>query len=190
MSDSRATRNADSLNNAAGEFNPHAPRSDPMTTHGHKPGVQASPNDHAPEFSAKTAPPGTAPKQDTYTPQPGENDSIPGQADNASAVNRTGALDMPGSTSADVHTGLGHPGSGQTSTELKHGGQHTASRDGAGLEGVGSGPRGVDREFAKLGEERSFGEHGPAAARENNASLPGAEEVPNVGAEQVASERR
>ena len=34
MSDSRATRNADSLNNAAGEFNPHAPRSDPMTTHG------------------------------------------------------------------------------------------------------------------------------------------------------------
>jgi hypothetical protein len=28
---------------------------------------------------------------------------------------------LQGATSADVHTGLGHPGQGQTSSELRHG---------------------------------------------------------------------
>ena len=87
-----------------------------------------------------------------------------------------------------MHTGLGHPGSGQTSAELKHGGAKTATRQPAGLEGVGGrGPPGTEREMARLGEERGFEEEGPASARSNNTSLPGAENVPNVGADQLAS---
>lgn len=157
-------------------------------TQQHKPGVQASPADHAPEFSAQTLPPGTAPAKDTFTPNPSGADAIPGQADNpnlsatSGGDSGTGALDMPGATSGDVHTGLGHPGSGQTSNEVRHHG------GGAGLEGVGGrGPPGVDREFARLGEERGFDEEGPKSARTNETSLPGAENVPNVSAEQLAS---
>lgn len=41
-----------------------------------------------------------------------------------------------GATSADVHTGLGHPGQGQTSNELRHDGGNTG---GSGLEGRASG---------------------------------------------------
>ena len=158
----------------------------------HKPGVQASPADHVPEFSAKTAPPGTAPPKDTYTPNPSGNDGIPGQANNPDmSGRRTAALDtLPGSTSADVHNGLGHPGQGQTSNELRHGGPHTAKREGAGLEGVGVGPRGVDQEFARLGEERSLADEGPRSAREHNAALPGAENVENVRDEQVAGQEK
>jgi hypothetical protein len=38
---------------------------------------------------------------------------------------------LQGATSADVHTGLGHPGQGQTSSEL-----HDGSRVGQGLAGL------------------------------------------------------
>jgi hypothetical protein len=41
---------------------------------------------------------------------------------------------LQGATSADVHTGLGHPGQGQTSSEL-----HDGSRRGQGLAGLASG---------------------------------------------------
>jgi hypothetical protein len=78
---------------------------------------------------------------------------------------------------------------GQTSTELRHGGEHTSKKPGSGLEGVGA-VRGEATEFARLGEERSEAERGSRTERENNTSLPGAEQVPNVGAEQVAAERR
>ena len=40
-----------------------------------------------------------------------------------------------------MHTGLGHPGQGQTSTELRHDGQHTSKNvggHGGGLAGVGA----------------------------------------------------
>ena len=37
-----------------------------------------------------------------------------------------------------MHTGLGHPGQGQTSTELRHDGQHTSKKHGGGLAGVGA----------------------------------------------------
>lgn len=72
----------------------------------------------------------------------------------------TGAADtLGGATSADVHQGLGHPGQGQTSTEVRHDGKHTATKERSGLEGAGasggSGLHGeVSREFGKLQEER------------------------------------
>lgn len=44
---------------------------------------------------------------------------------------------MPGATSKDVHQGLGHPGQGMTSTEMRHDGQHGAKKQGMGLTGFG-----------------------------------------------------
>lgn len=166
-----------------------AEQADPLQ---HQVGQKTSPADSAPEFSARTLPAGTAPAKDTFTPNPQGDDAIPGQANNPDATSRTAASDtIGGSTSADVHTGLGHPGSGQTSTELRHGGEHTATKSrGAGVEGLGVGPKGVDREMAKLGEERGFDAHGSRTEREHNTSLPGAENVPGATAEDVAAERK
>lgn len=205
MADNRANRNAQSMTNAQGEFSARVPPSEPLTTKGvspghshsrplltpgqHQVGQKTSPADSAPEFSATTAPPGTAPASNTFQPNPQGDDAIPGQADNASATQRSDPLDFPGATSADVHTGLGHPGSGQTSTELRKG---QGKQGGAGLEGVGSGPRGLDNELRKLGEDRGFEQHGSRTERakgEDPVSLTGAEGVENVKAEQVASER-
>ena len=187
--DSRATRNAASLTNAQGEFNPKVPRSEPLTTSGHQIGQKTSPADFAPEFSAKTLPPGTAPKDRKFQPNP--DNEVLGQGNNPDVPTQADALDMPGATSGDVHTGLGHPGSGQTSSELRHEGQHTSKRVGSGFEGVGaeggSGVRkgGMSREFEMLQRDRPEGQHGPIPARKQEdgsagASLDGAESVEPV----------
>ena len=101
-------------------------------------------NDAAPEFSAKTLPPGSAPADRTFAPNP--ISEVPGQADNASverdhgkeSTKTTASSTLTGATSGDVHTGLGHPGSGQTSSELRHDGEHTSTKHGGGLAGVGA----------------------------------------------------
>ena len=109
----------------------------------HKPGVIASEKDAAPEFSAETHPPGTAPKEHTYQPAPdSEVPSTTNYADtetdpDASAA--TASDTLLGATSADVHTGLGHPGQGQTSAELRHDGSRGRKKQSSGLEGVGAG---------------------------------------------------
>ena len=71
---------------------------------------------------------------------------MPGQADNASverdhgkeSTKTTASSTLVGATSGDVHKGLGHPGQGQTSNELRHDGGHTSSKQGGGLAGVGA----------------------------------------------------
>jgi len=94
-------------------------------------GVQASPNDRVPEYHAETLPAGTAPKSRTFQPNPSPEDSgIPVPNPDRS---------FPGATSADVHTGLGHPGQGETSTELRHDGSHGRKKQGSGLAGLASG---------------------------------------------------
>ncbi|KAH7136692.1 hypothetical protein B0J13DRAFT_625338 [Dactylonectria estremocensis] len=118
--------NADSTTPAMGEFSSKVPPSEPLTTKGHAPGVKVG-NDLKPEFHMETHPPGTAPKDRSFEPQPSGDPSE--QASNPDILGGTGA------TSADVHKGLGHPGEGQTSQEL-HGGKR--KRAGAGLEGVGA----------------------------------------------------
>lgn len=45
----------------------------------------------------------------------------------------------------------------------------------------------MEGELRRLGEERGFEEEGPRTARTNETSLPGAEEVENVKADQLAS---
>lgn len=77
-------------------------------------------NDTHPEFHAEQYPAGTAPQENTFQPQTSKEEGRYSAADSLS-----------GSSSADVHTGAGHPGAGQTS------GGHR-KREGAGLEGVGA----------------------------------------------------
>ena len=194
--DSKATRNADSMTNAQGEFNPKVPRSEPLTTSGHQIGQKVSPADHAPEFSAKVLPAGTAPEERTFAPNPAGE--VPGQADNPESTVQSDPLDFPGATSGDVHKGFGHPGQGQTSSELRNEGQHTSKKVGSGLEGAGaqggSGLRedGMNREFRELARDTPVGEHGPASGRNRDggagASLDGAESVEPVKDTEVAGE--
>ena len=108
----------------------------------HKPGVLVG-NDAAPEFHAKTLPPGSAPTDRTF--KPNATSEVPGQADN-DAVERshgkestktTAESTLGGATSADVHTGSGHPGQGQSSRELRHD-RNNPGGHGGGLAGVGA----------------------------------------------------
>ena len=143
-------------------------------------------NDAAPEFSAQVLPAGSAPKSSTFQPNP--VNEVPGQANNPDATSTTGALDMPGSTSADVHTGLGHPGQGQSSSQAHHDGKSTRVKEGLGTVGQaegGSGLHGDTSVEARNLQKEHAGGH--VTEREHNLSLDGAESKEPVGAEQVAS---
>lgn len=138
-------------------------------------------NDAVPEFNAEAHPPGTAPASRTFQPNP--QSEIPGQAHNPDATVTTAASEtLGGSTSADVHQGLGHPGSGQTSQEL-HG---THKKERSGLEGVGANL--VDPQH-QMHADRPY-ETGVRGKSNDTENYPGAEDVTPVSAEQVASERR
>lgn len=139
-------------------------------------------NDAAPEFSAKTYPPGTAPAGNSF--RPNTTGEVPGQALNPDMEGATKASDtIIGATSGDVHTGYGHPGAGMTSQE-RHGGKH--KHVGSGLEGVGANEsdpiheRGFDRDYPT-------GQRGYVGNAEN---MPGAEDRVPASAGEVASERR
>ncbi|CAD6574976.1 MAG: hypothetical protein ASARMPREDX12_007048 [Alectoria sarmentosa] len=137
-----ASRNAEAVSGQPGQFGSHVPRDEPMSEPKHKPGVLVG-NDTVPEFHAKTLPPGSAPADRTFTPN--TSSMVPGQADNSSverdhgkeSTKTTASSTLGGATSADVHTGMGHPGQGQTSNELRHG-KNNSKKGGGGLAGVGA----------------------------------------------------
>ncbi|KAF6787309.1 hypothetical protein CSOJ01_15254 [Colletotrichum sojae] len=178
-----ATRNVDSVNNKQGEFHPRVPRSEPLTTKGHAPGTKVG-NDAYPEFHAEAHPPGTAPPEATFKPNPVSE--IPGQALNPDATTRTAADDFPGATSADVHKGMGKPLQGQTNREAR--GVHVGhrKRESAGLEGVGASEKDNFRE-RRLDRDVEPGARGKTRNAEN---VPGAEDRVPVSAEELSSERR
>lgn len=152
----------------------------------HQPGQQVG-NDAAPEFHAKVLPAGSAPKKDTYQPNP--VNEVPGQALNPDTEGATKASDtLTGATSADVHTGLGKPIDGQSSAEQHNDGKTHRARDNQGLQGQaegGSGLHGDDSaEARKLQSEH---QEGVKTGREHNVSLDGAETKEGVGAEEVAA---
>jgi len=186
--------NSDSMNEKQGEFKPSAPRDEPMTTKGHKPGVKTSPADHAPEFSAKTLPPGSAPAESTF--QPNSTSEVPGQADNEDVLRGHGKEStytsaestLGGTTSDAVHTGYGHPGAGQTSTEIRKDGKHTSTRERTGFEGRGAqGGSGLrddgNQEAHDLASDHT--EKGPPTG---NVSRLGAEDREPVHDEQLAAD--
>jgi hypothetical protein len=81
-----------------------------------------------------------------------------------------------------VHTGYGHPGSGQTSNEL-HG---DGKREKSGLAGVGADLKDPVRERA-LDTDAPTGTRGKSGL--NRENIPGAEEREPESAERVAAER-
>ncbi|KAF6829605.1 hypothetical protein CMUS01_08093 [Colletotrichum musicola] len=178
-----ATRNIDSVNSKQGEFHASVPRSEPMTTKGHAPGTKVG-NDVYPEFHAQAHPAGTAPPEATFKPNP--TFETPGQALNPDATTRTAAHDFPGATSADVHTGLGKPVQGQTSTELHGENLGRRGKESAGLEGVGASGKDNFRE-RRLDVDVQPGSRGKSLNAEN--VTPAENRVP-VSAEELGSERR
>ena len=157
-------------------------------------------NDNVPEFSAKTLPPGSAPKSQTFTPN--TTSEVPGQADNANVERshgkestKTSASDtLGGSTSGDVYQGLGHPGQGMTSSELRHDGGGAGKKERKGLVGVGAsgasaGNMGVDERMQP--EQRALErESGGLAGTKgmggrDRQDVPGAEEREAVRSEEL-----
>ena len=177
-----ASRNPDAVANQ-GEFHSRVPPAEPLQTGGHKPGVKVG-NDALPEFHAETYPAGTAPPERSFQPRP--EGEVPAQAlnENLDSSSQTRTTDtLPGSTSADVHTGHGKPLQGQENREMH--GHHGNRREGAGLEGVGASV-GVDmarQKGADLPEGVEPGTRGKASADYPSAS----DRVP-VSAETVAAE--
>ena len=90
-----------------------------------------------PTFSAETLPAGSAPADRTF--EPNTSAEIPSQAhnddmlasDDKEATYTSASDTLGGSTSADVHKGLGHPGAGQVAADKKSG-------ERSGLEGTGA----------------------------------------------------
>lgn len=106
-----------------------------------QPGLMVSPKDHAPTFHAQTLEPGSAPKKNTFQPQPAGE--VPGQADNEDMETDTrtsASATLGGATSANVDKGFGRPVQGQSSDELRHGGQHGGKKQGLGLAGQQTTP--------------------------------------------------
>jgi len=194
-----ASTNPDSMTPAQGEFQPSRPRDEPLTTKGHKPGTIASEEDAAPEFNAQTLPAGSAPAANTFTPN--STSETPGQADNADTLRAHGKEStytsaestLGGTDSAAVHTGLGHPGQGQTTNELKKDGKHTSTREASSPEGTGATGGGGLRDLGSHEARRLADDHndeGPIPSREHNATITGSESKDPVTAEEVANEMR
>jgi hypothetical protein len=94
---------------------------------------------------------------------------------------------LTGASSADVHTGLGHPGQGQTSNELRH----PDKKGGSGLaglaEGVGQGGAAKElKDDPTHAQQRNLGDV-PTGERGNTGGLAAQEREPE-GAERVAGD--
>lgn len=146
-----------------------------------------------PEFRAETHLPGTAPAKHTHQPNPIHE--IPGQALNPDASRpeaggRTGALDMPGATSGDVHSAstFARPMEGQTQRE-QHGAHGVGKRkkERSGLEGVGASTSDETVE----GKVRAVGADLPEGVERGvRGTGPGAEDRIPASAAEVAAEKR
>ncbi|KAH7406862.1 hypothetical protein DE146DRAFT_778367 [Phaeosphaeria sp. MPI-PUGE-AT-0046c] len=168
------SQNPDAVANQ-GEFRGKVAPSEPMMTSGHQPGKLVG-NDAASEFSAETLPAGSAPTSKTYQPNPDLNNQKMFQ--DASAT-------LTGATSGDVHTGLGHPGQGQTSKELHH-----EKKGGQGLAGladsVGQGNVKDLKDDPTHAAQRNL-DNVPTGQRGNNGGVDAQERVPE-SASSVAAE--
>lgn len=124
---------------------------------------------------------------------------MPGQANNPDTLRAHGkestytdALDtLGGATSGDVNTGFGHPGQGQTSTEIRHEGKHTATRDQAGVELRGAtGGSGLHDDGNRMKSDLESDKLGKGPITGHNVSRVGAEDQLPTRAEEVAAERK
>jgi hypothetical protein len=132
-----------------------------LTSSQHQPGKIVSEKDAAPEFSAQTLPAGTAPKSSTYTPNPDLNNQKTFTSASSTLV---------GADSGSVHTGLGHPGSGQTSQDL---------HDNSTKQGGSGGLAGL-KENHEQGNVRDLKDD-PTHAKQRNLEEPAAGTRGNTG---------
>ncbi|KAH9872396.1 hypothetical protein IAQ61_005231 [Plenodomus lingam] len=164
------SQNPDAVANQ-GEFAGHVKPSEPLEKGGHQPGRLVG-NDAHPTFNAQTLPPGTAPPSSTHAPNPPLNNQ---------KMYQDASSTLTGATSSDVHKGLGHPGQGQTSSEL-----HEAGSKGHGLAGLAHGVEntgagegvGSIKDLPAHAAQRNLGDV-PTGQRGNTGGPP-AEERENV----------
>lgn len=150
------------------------------------------------EFQAETLPPGTAPKESTFQPNPiSEVPPIANMREDADITSEQAYAEdtITGSTSADVHTGLGHPGQGQTSAEIRHDGEKGRKNPGKGLQGVGASTqefKTVDHTDPKFKDHRGIDKEDRVLGRGEilSAEERVAESAESVAAEHSGKERR
>ena len=150
-------------------------------------------NDAAPEFSAKTLPPGTAPLERTF--KPNATAEVPGQADNDAQLSSqdkestytSAESTLGGATSSDVHKGMGKPMSGQTAADVHHGERQGLA--GVGASGATSTNKPADEKVdpRQRGLERESGDI--AGKKTTDKTDVGAYELPSTRADNVAAER-
>ncbi|KAF7720169.1 Uncharacterized protein PECH_007403 [Penicillium ucsense] len=184
--------NPDSVTNQ-GAFKPSVAPEAPLTQKGHQVGRKVNEADQRSEFHMEKHPLGTAPAGNSYSANAqGEvgsqaNNPAVMPSDDKEGVYTSAADTMTGSTSADLHTGMGKPIGGQTSSELAHDGAHGRKKQGSGLEGVGSSmdDRSIERDMPnQRGLER---EQNVSGQRGNKADRSAADMRPE-SAETVAAE--
>ncbi|KAK4170534.1 hypothetical protein QBC43DRAFT_197465 [Cladorrhinum sp. PSN259] len=163
-----------------GEFHASIPRSKPMMEHGHQLGQKIG-KDAIPEFHAQTFPPGTAPKESTFYPNP--TSEIPGQANNdmMDPSSKTSPLDMPGATSKSVYNDspIGRPVEGQGDMDRRR-------PEKGPLEGVNRNPAKMD--FLGDSKERGLRTDSSEGTDFRSKGISATERIP-VTSEAVASER-
>ncbi|KAF4338054.1 hypothetical protein FBEOM_8059 [Fusarium beomiforme] len=183
-----ATKNPDSLE-GQGQFHARVPPSEPAAHKWHKPGNEQG-NDAASEYHAEAFPPGTAPQENTFLPNP-ENVNITETGDEGLD---TGALEMPGSTSKDIHNSIdnlhGKPLLGQENRESRGVHPRKRKKERSGLEGVGAST--ADSVFDKVRGEVADkanvekGQRGYTGEKEGGLAADGAESRPPVQAHERA----
>ncbi|KAL7766769.1 hypothetical protein ACKLNR_004685 [Fusarium oxysporum f. sp. zingiberi] len=179
-----AAKNPDSLV-GEGPFHARINPAQPAANNWHKPGNEQG-NDAVPEYHAETFPPGTAPAENTFHPNPDSNYTT-------EALNMP-ALDMPGSTSKDVHNSIdnlhGKPLIGQENREIRGVHPRKRKKERSGLEGVGASTtysvfdKVRDTVADKPNVEK--GQRGYSGKREGGLAADGAESMPPVTADERA----
>ncbi|KAH0531450.1 hypothetical protein TsFJ059_000279 [Trichoderma semiorbis] len=181
----------------SGEFHARKPPSEPMMKGGHQPGIKVG-NDRLPESHLETFPPGTAPPESSFRPNP--ISEVPGQANNPEIdpSGRSDPLDFPGATSKDVSNSYGRPMQGLEGREVASqlpGKKHTGTREHPhGHKEAGAGLGAIAANVNKTDPVREHGWDLPEGVEKGTRgkvgeSLTGAEGVEPVKADQVASER-
>ncbi|KAM0234620.1 hypothetical protein ACHAP5_010014 [Fusarium lateritium] len=181
-----ATKNPDSLL-GQGPFHARVIPAQPGAHNWHKPGNEQV-NAAAPEFHAQTLPPGTAPPENTFRPNPisaNINESVDKEDEQEAP-----ALTMPGSTSKDIYNATdsqhGRPLIGQENREARGVHPRKRKKERSGLEGVGASTS--DSVFDKVRDQVADkpdvekGQRGYTGEQEGGLAADGAESLPPVQA--------
>ncbi|KAJ5124137.1 uncharacterized protein N7515_007962 [Penicillium bovifimosum] len=140
--------NPDSITHKQGPIHPSVEPQGPGRAQGHKPGqhkpgTKLSELDQRQTYHMEGFPPGTAPASNSFTANPISEGGSQALNPNVEAgpdkeATYTSVSDtLHGSTSADLNRGIGKPMQGQTSTEMRHDGQHGRKNPGRSVDAYG-----------------------------------------------------